>query len=56
VARDFDLGESRGMALSPAASAASPAQFDVAEALRSLATLADRLRREEKDLPNERKL
>jgi hypothetical protein len=26
------------------------------EALRSLATLADRLREEEKDLPNERKL
>jgi general secretion pathway protein A len=57
VARDFDLGESRGMDLNPpVAPSAGTGQFDVAEALRSLATLADRLRREEKDPPNERKL
>jgi general secretion pathway protein A len=57
VARDFDLGESRGMDLNPpAAPSAGTGQLDVAEALRSLATLADRLRREDKDLPNERKL
>jgi len=55
VARDFDLAESRFEA-SSAAPTPAPAQFDVAEALRSLATLADRLRREEKDLPKERKL
>ena len=57
VARDFDLGDntaSRAMA-SPAP-AAGAEKFDLVEALRSLATLADRLRQEEKDLPNERKL
>jgi len=31
-------------------------KFDLVDALRSLATLADRLREEEKDLPDERKL
>jgi len=56
VARDFDLGETRAAeALQPPAAAASPGQFDVAEVLRSLATLADRLRQDEKDLPNEGK-
>ena len=57
VARDFDLGDntaSRAMA-SPAPGAGAE-KFDLVEALRSLATLADRLRQEEKDLPNERKL
>ena len=34
----------------------NPDKFDLVDALRSLATLADRLREEEKDLPNERKL
>jgi general secretion pathway protein A len=59
VARDFDLADH----LSSAAAAAGPAtpapgaeKFDVVDALRSLATLADRLRQEEKDLPEERKL
>ena len=31
-------------------------KFDLVDALRSLATLADRLKQEEKDLPDERKL
>jgi hypothetical protein len=35
---------------------AGPEKFDLVEALRSLATLADRLREEEKDLPKEGKL
>jgi len=58
VARDFDLGESNApAALPPAAPNGGGEKFDLVEALRSLATLADRLRQpEEKDLPNERKL
>jgi len=31
-------------------------KFDVAEALKTLATLADRLRQSESDLPKERKI
>jgi len=58
VARDFDLGDStaEGAMTAPPPAAASPEKFDVVEALRSLATLADRLREEDKDLPKERKL
>jgi type II secretory pathway predicted ATPase ExeA len=57
VARDFDLGDdTTSGAVTPAGPTASPARFDVAEALRSLATLAERLREEEKDLPREKKL
>jgi hypothetical protein len=57
VARDFDLGDNTtsGVLASPALTPAAE-KFDVVEALRSLATLADRLRQEEKDLPIERKL
>jgi len=56
VARDFDLSDG-----SPAAAMAPPApssdKFDLVEALRTLATLADRLRQpESQDLPKERKL
>ena len=55
VARDFDLADgTAARAMTPAAP--SPEKFDVVEALRSLATIADRLREEEKDLPKERKL
>ena len=39
-----------------AAPSPNPEKFDLVDALRSLATLADRLREEDKDLPNERKL
>ncbi|HTW31502.1 MAG TPA: AAA family ATPase [Candidatus Sulfotelmatobacter sp.] len=57
VARDFDLGDAvTSGALPLPAPAAGIDKFDLVEALRSLATLADRLRKDEKDLPDERKL
>src|SRR5262250_224132 len=58
VARDFDLSDNNASAaLIAPAPAPSPEKFDLVEALRSLATLADRLRETEvKDLPKERKL
>src|SRR5277367_4403477 len=57
VARDFDLVDRNVPAsISEPGGAGGADKFDLAEALRSLATLADRLRQEEKDLPNERKL
>src|SRR5450755_4614645 len=50
VARDFDLDDSHAPVTTPAQNAGGE-KLDVAEALRSLATLADRLRRsEDKDL------
>ena len=57
VARDFDLGDNTTSGALPLP-APSPNldKFDLVDALRSLATLADRLREEEKDLSNERKL
>jgi general secretion pathway protein A len=57
VARDFDLGEGN-----ITASLAAPSQgvvagkFDLVDALKTLANLADRLRESERDLPKERKL
>jgi len=56
VARDFDLGDNTTSAAGkiPAPNGGSE-KFDLVEALRSLATLADRLRNEDKDLPSERK-
>jgi len=57
VARDFDLvGTTAAVAETPAANANGAEKFDLVDALRSLATLADRLRQQDKDLPNERKL
>jgi hypothetical protein len=60
VARDFDLGDGTAAgALTtppPAASGQDKEKFDLVEALRSLATLADRLREDDKDLPKEGKL
>jgi len=59
VASDLDLSDntaSGAMMTGPPPQTASPEKFDLVEALRSLATLADRLRDEEKDLPKERKL
>ena len=57
VARDFDLGDDAAPGALPHPEAtAEPVKFDVAEALRSLATLAERLRQEDKDLPSGRKL
>jgi hypothetical protein len=57
VARDFDLGDNTTSGAMPVpAPTPGPDKFDLVEALRSLATLADRLRQEDKDLPDERKL
>lgn len=58
VARDFDLStNTTSAALTTPAPNPSPDKFDLADALRSLATLADRLREaDQKDLPSERKL
>jgi hypothetical protein len=57
VARDFDLGEdtAAGVTIGPP-TAPGAEKFDLVEALRSLATIADRLREEDKDLPKEGKL
>jgi len=61
VARDFDLGDNTTSGTLTAQTVppnASPekGKFDLVDALRSLATLADRLREEEKETPDERKL
>jgi len=58
VARDFDLGDmANPEVLAAPVPRAGLQKFDVVEALRSLATIADRLRQdEEKDLPKEGKL
>jgi hypothetical protein len=60
VARDFDLGDGTaagGMTTPPPAMGGQDKEkFDLVEALRSLATLADRLREDDKDLPKEGKL
>jgi len=56
VARDFELADDPPAAGSPPAAIPMSERFDLAHALRSLASLADRLRGEEKELPSERKL
>ena len=57
VARDFDLGDGTAAgAMTTSAPDNNGNKFDLVDALRSLATLAARLRQEEKDLPDERKL
>jgi general secretion pathway protein A len=57
VARDFDLSDGTAAGtLAPTASTAPPEKFDLVEALRTLATLADRVRQSEEELPKERKL
>jgi type II secretory pathway predicted ATPase ExeA len=57
VARDFDLStDAASGAMTPAPASSSNSKFDVAEALKTLATLADRLRQSEPDLPKERKI
>jgi general secretion pathway protein A len=57
VARDFDLSDSvaSGAMTVAAKPVTSSEKFDVVEALRTLATLADRLRQSETDLSKERK-
>jgi type II secretory pathway predicted ATPase ExeA len=57
VARDFDLGDNTSagaMKVPPPVSIVD--KFDVVEAIRSIATLAERIRQEEKELPEERKI
>ena len=51
VARDFDLGDttSSGAMTAPQLPSTNGNKFDLVDALRSLATLADRLRQEEKE-------
>jgi general secretion pathway protein A len=57
VARDFDLSDGNAAAAMIAPAPPSSEKFDLVEALRTLATLADRLRQsEQQDLPKERKL
>jgi general secretion pathway protein A len=57
VAKDFDLSDGiSGEAVTPVVAPASPERFDLVEALRTLATLADKIRQSEQDLPKERKL
>ena len=57
VARDFDLGDgSVAGAMTTPPPSGSNNKLDLADTLRSLATIADRLRDEETDLPKERKL
>ena len=57
VARDFDLADGNAAAAMTAPAPPSSEKFDLVEALRTLATLADRLRQsEQQDLPKEGKL
>ncbi|MGE5082019.1 MAG: ExeA family protein [Acidobacteriota bacterium] len=57
VARDFDLGDNTSAGAMKVPPPAAPVdKFDVVEAIRSIATLADRIRQEEKDVPEERKI
>jgi len=58
VARDFDLSDNTASAAMTAAApqpTAGAEKFDLVEALRTLATLADRLRQSEQDVSKERK-
>jgi general secretion pathway protein A len=51
VARDFDLGDNTTSGALPPPAPSSGDKFDLVDALRSLATLADRLREEDKESP-----
>jgi hypothetical protein len=54
VAHDFDMNENGSAPKADATPAAE--KFDLLEALKTLATLADRLRQSEQELPKERKI
>jgi len=57
VAKDFDLGDGiAGGAMTPIVPEVSSERFDLVEALRTLATLADKIRQSEQELPKERKI
>jgi general secretion pathway protein A len=57
VARDFDLSDNNASGAMTVAAPVTPAaeKFDLVDALRTLATLADRLRQSEQDMSKERK-
>jgi general secretion pathway protein A len=57
VARDFDLGDTAvsGAMTAPAGALVKSEKFDLVDALKTLASLADRLREPEQDLPKEGK-
>ncbi len=57
VARDFDLGDNTPSGTMTLPAGEPPAQkVDLVDALRSLASLAERLRKDDEELPDERKL
>jgi general secretion pathway protein A len=56
VARDFDMNHENGSASNVETVAAGAEKFDLLEALKTLASLADKLRQSEQDLPKERKI
>jgi len=56
VARDFDLSDGSTAAATVPVVPRPQEKFDLVEALRTLATLADRLRQSEQELPKEGKL
>ena len=56
VARDFDLGDNTSAGAMKVPPTPPSEKLDLVEALRSIATLADRIRQEEKDLPEEKKI
>jgi type II secretory pathway predicted ATPase ExeA len=57
VAKDFDLSDgTTAGAMTPVVPLALAEKFDLVEALRTLATLADKLRQSEQELPKERKI
>jgi hypothetical protein len=55
VARDFDLSENTAAMAVPAPPPTNGEKFDLVEALRTLATVADKLRQSEHQVPKERK-
>jgi general secretion pathway protein A len=56
VARDFDMNHENGNSPGTEVVTAGGEKFDLLEALKTLASLADRLRQSEQDLPKERKI
>jgi type II secretory pathway predicted ATPase ExeA len=55
VAQDFDLSDGTAAAAMTKATPAQPGRVELAEALKTLATLADRLKQSEEELPKEKK-
>jgi len=56
VARDFDMGDNSVIARKAEAAPANGDKFDLLEALKTLATLADRLKEADQDVSKERKI